>query len=156
MRAIARPSLAHQAAFVATAGLATFARAQYAALYLAAILAAVVVERGRMQALVSRYSLLVGVPILAAVAIVSTGRLGRYGSVASFDFASGAIEWLPRSAFALALAVGAVMVPGAVAWTLHELATPRNRTAHGIAALITGRMGAQLAASALHSSETAS
>ncbi len=156
VRAVAQPSLGLQAAFIGAASLATFARAQYAALFIAAVLAAVVVERGRVRTLVSRHLPLVGAPALAAFAVVGTGNLGRYSFVTSFHLASGPIGWLAPSLFVLALATGVVVVPGAVAWTLHELALPQNRLLLAFAALITALMGALLLASALVSSETGS
>jgi hypothetical protein len=156
VRAIARPSLVLQASFVTTAGLATFARVQYASLFVAAVVAAIVVERGRLRTLASRHWLVVAAPLIAAAAIAGTGHLGRYATVTSFDFASGTIGWLPPSAFMLALATGAAIVPGALAWTFHEIARPQNRLPQAFAALAVGLMGTLVVASALFSSETAS
>ena len=156
VRAIARPSLRLQAGFIAAAGLATFARAQYVALFVAAALAAVVVERVRIRTLITRHALILGVPVLVTCAITITGHLGRYASVTSFGFASGAIGWLPPSAFMLVLATGIVVVPGAVAWSLHELVHPQNRRSLTFASLTTGVIGILLVAAALLSDETAS
>ena len=155
-RSLARPSLHLQASFIAVAGLATFARAQYASLFVAAALAAVVVERGRLRILVSRHGLLVGPPLLAAAAILGTGHLGRYATLTSLHLAPSTMGWLSASAFMLALATGAVIVPGAVAWTMHELARPQNPLSHAFAALAVGLVGTLLVASAIISSETAS
>ena len=156
VRALARPSLARQAWFVAIAGLATFARAQYASLFIAAAVTAIVLERGRLRTVVAGHGLLVGMPLLAATAVVGTGHLGRYTTLASFHLAPGTLGWLPASAFMLALATGAVIVPGAVAWTMHELTRPQNRLPHAFAALAVALLGTLLVASTLISSETAS
>jgi hypothetical protein len=156
VRAVARPSPALQAWFIVTAGFATFARAQYVSLFAAAAIAAVNVERGRPGRLVSRHGLLVGLPLLVAAAIVATGHLGRYATLTSFHLAPGTLGWIPASAFVLALAVGAVIVPGAVAWTAHELVRPQRRLTHAFAALSAGLVGTLLLAAALLSSETMS
>ena len=156
VRTLARPSFPLQASFLAIAGLATLTRAQYASLFIAAAAAAVAVERGRLRALVTRHGLLVATPLLAATAVVGTGRLGRYATLTSFHADPGMLRWLPASAFIVALAAGAVIVPGAVAWSTHELARPQSRIPTAFAAVAVVLVGTLLIASSLIASETTS
>jgi hypothetical protein len=156
VRAIAFPSLVRQGWFVVAAGLATFARAQYAALFLSAAVAALVVERCRLGRSVSRHWLLIGTPVLAAASIVATGQLGRYTTLTSFHFAGGTLGWIPASAFVLALATGIVVVPGAVAWATHELVRPQDDARHAFAAIAVALIGMLLLAAALLASGTVS
>src|SRR5262249_43439537 len=77
LRAIDRPSAKSQAVFIVAAALATFARVQYAALFIAAPVAAAVVERGRVACILRRHALLVAAPLAGAAAASAFG-LGRY------------------------------------------------------------------------------
>ncbi len=156
VRAIAFPSFAGQGWFVVAAGLATLARAQYAALFVAAAIAALVVERGRLRRLLSRHWLLLGTPLVAAMSIAATGQLGRYSTLTSFHLAGGTLGWIPASAFVLALATGVVVVPGAVAWAAHELVRPQDNVRHAFAAVAVALIGTLLLAAALIASQTVS
>ena len=156
VRSLSKPSVRTQGWFLAMATLATFARAQYAALFFAAAAASVIVEHAKPRPLLTRHLLILGTPFLAAIVVVATGRLGRYGALASWHVSPASLQWLAATAFMLALAVGAVLVPGAAGWLTHTLANPASRTRSAYAAMTLALIGVLIAASALTSVETGS
>ena len=116
-----RPSVRGQALFLGVAGLAAFARLQYVALFVAAAVGAVTVERAGIRRVVRRHWLIVATPILGGLAVALGGSLGRYASVTSFGVSTETLRWIPVSAVLLAAAAGAIIAPGAVAWTASQL-----------------------------------
>jgi hypothetical protein len=155
--ALASSTARSQAAFLALTGLACFARIQYVALLAAFLLASVLAERGSLRRAVARHRLVhaaVGAGLVGALALGS-GVLGRYGDVTSFAPSRAAAAWLPQSAFLLALASGAAIVPGALAW----LSRPRGAGGaerRAFARLATLLLGLLLAAAAVMAVETES
>ena len=91
-----------------------------------------------------------------AVATAGAAVLGRYGSLASAGVSAEGIGWLPVSGYLLALAAGAAVVPGAVAWMCSEVARPTGRTTASFAALFPTPLLALAAAAALMSVHTGS
>ena len=118
--ALARPSVRLQLAFLALAGLATFARVQFAVLpvcFLAAVLVVGLRERRvrgalREQALVLA---VVVIPILAFAAVGPSRALGFYEGILDLDVASVEMaKWLGADTMLLAYAAGVVLAPGAL------------------------------------------
>lgn len=156
VRTLERPSVGRQTLFIALAGLATTARLQYAAIAIAGVTAAVLVERGRPTAVIRRHGLVAAVPAAAIGAVAIAGGLGRYASVTSFSLSADALRWIPTSAALLALAAGVIVVPGAVAWTVAQCLHPTDRARAGFAGLTATLLALLLVASALFATETGS
>ncbi len=153
VRTLERPSLRRQLLFLALTAVATTARVQYAAIAVGGVVAAVLVERGHLAAVVRRHGVLVGLPV-AAVGTVGIAGLGRYSSVASFSVSADALRWIPLTAALLALAAGVIVVPGAVAWTVAQCLHPTDRARTGFAGLTATLLALLLVASALFAAET--
>jgi hypothetical protein len=131
--ALARPSLRLQLAFLVLAGLATFARAQFAVLpacFLAGALLVGLRER-RVRSVLREQALVLGVvviPVLALVAVGPTRALGFYEGILDLDVASPELaKWFGADAMLLAYAAGVVLAPGAVLGLWLALRTPRSR-----------------------------
>jgi hypothetical protein len=150
VRALAKPTLAAQAWFVAATAAATAARIQYAVLVPCLLAAAVVVERGRVARALRSVWLVAALTLAGGLAVAAVGgaALGRYGSLGASVVSTEMLGWLPASAFLLALAAGAVLIPGAVAWLAAETTRPtrRDRTAFASFALLTVTAAASAAA----------
>jgi len=133
--ALDRPTRRSQAAFFAFSALATFTRVQYVALPLAFAVAVVALERGNLRRAVSRYRLslaLVGLPVLAVLALGLGRLLGIYSGVSSVGVHPlGILRWAANDAMLLIYATGVVLVPGA----LVALFTPRTRAERGFSVL---------------------
>ena len=151
-----RPSVRGQALFLGVAGLAAFARLQYVALFVAAAVGAVTVERAGIRRVVRRHWLIVATPILGGLAVALGGSLGRYASVTSFGVSTETLRWIPVSAVLLAAAAGAIIAPGAVAWTASQLARPTSPAALAFASTAATLMTVLVLASALFATETGS
>lgn len=136
VRALDRPSAPAQLAFLAAAGLASFARLQYVVLLPAFVLAAAIVERGRP---VRRFGLtlaLMGAAGVAAAALGPRSLIGAYSGLVDAGPGPGEVgRWIPVDAMLLAYAAGWVLVPGAVAGAVWALARPRTRAELAFAAL---------------------
>lgn len=151
VRLLSRPTLAGQVSFLTICGLATAVRVQYAALLPTTLVAALVVERGRVRVVARRYWSLIGLAAIGGViAVFASDRvLGRYASLLVSDASWEWGRWLARDAFLLALACGIVVVPSALAWLGAQLRQPASRAAAAFASLLTGLAGALLILSAL-------
>jgi hypothetical protein len=151
VRLLTRPSLAGQVSFLTLCGLATAVRLQYAVLLPATLLAALIVERGRVLVAARHYWLLSGIAAIAVAtgSFASHRLLGRYASLLASDASWEAGRWLGRSAFLLALACGIVVVPSALIWLGAQLRQPASRPAAAFASLLAGLVGWLLALSAL-------
>ena len=130
---LARPSLRLQLAFLALAGLATFARAQFALLplcFLAAVLVVGLRER-RVRATLREQALVIVAVALPAIAFVAAGPsrvLGFYEGISDLDIASVEMgKWLGLDGMLLAYAAGVVLAPGAVVGLWLALRRPRSR-----------------------------
>jgi hypothetical protein len=131
--ALARPSLRLQLAFLALAGLATFARVQFAVLplcFLAAVLLIGLRERS-LRATLRRQALVLAAVALPAVAFVVAGPgrvLGFYEGILDLELASlGMAKWFGLDAMLLGYAAGVVLAPGALLGLWLALRRPRSR-----------------------------
>lgn len=125
--ALARPTRQAQAAFLAFALLATFARVQLAVLLIAYLAAALVLRRLREQRLVAG-----GVAATVLVAVV--GGLGFYRqSPGGFHLVSASA--LGRNALVLAFAAGWIVVPAGLLGLAGVWRRPRSEEERSFAAL---------------------
>ncbi len=111
VRALDAPSPKRQLGFLAFATLATLARTQYFVLVPAYILAALLLERGRMfrRHKVAAFAL---IPVSIAIAVAV---LGFYSGVLSTTHLNGQFfHWLGLQSFLLTVEAGVAIVPGAV------------------------------------------
>jgi Dolichyl-phosphate-mannose-protein mannosyltransferase len=126
VRVLDQPTRWNQAAFVALAGLATFARIQFIVLPVAFVVAALVVRTG-----LRRLKLTFGLFALAAVPVGLKG-VGYYSGIADFHVdPSALLHWFAVDSMLLAYAAGWLVVPGA----LVVLARPRPGIERAFAAL---------------------
>ena len=129
-----------QLLFIALAGLAAFTRVQYVIIPVAYVLAALVLDRGRVRTVVRRQWIVVAaasLPVLAAVMLGPSRLLGYYRGVldlgvSPFDLA----HWLAVDAMLLCFAAGIVLVPGAIVG-LYEGWRRRAPGAHRAFAILT-------------------
>jgi hypothetical protein len=131
--ALARPSVRLQLAFLALAGLATFARVQFAVLplcFLAAVLLIGLRVRS-LRATLRGQTLVVAAVALPAVAFVAAGPdrvLGFYEGILDLELASpGMAKWIGLDAMLLGYAAGVVLAPGALLGLWLALRRPRSR-----------------------------
>lgn len=139
VRAVAEPTITTQAPFVVVAGLATFARTQYAVLFAVVLAAALVVERGSVRLALARQWLTAATTAAALLAFVGAavwGALGPYsawlGVAAEPDVVAKAVA---VDALTVALAAGLVVVPGAIVALDLLLSRPRSRVEQAFAAI---------------------
>lgn len=144
VRVLEEPRLKTQLVFFGSAGLATAARTQYIVLFLVLPIAALVVERGNVRRVARDHWLTVGSLTFAVVATVAVGFAGVLGPyTAWFGVATDpavVARSLALDTQVLALAAGAVVVPGAIVGLDLLLSHPRTRAERGFAAfsLLTG------------------
>ena len=129
VRALERPTWRAQLAFVALAGLATFARLQYVAVGIAFVLAAAIVQRRAL-----RVPLALGATVVAAALGVDPARaLGPYRGLAQWSpDASDLVGWIGLHGLMFTWAFGAALAPAAVA----GLACAHTRVERKFAALV--------------------
>jgi hypothetical protein len=131
--ALARPSLRLQLAFLALAGLATFARAQFALLPLCFLAAALMIglRERRIRATLGDQALVIVAVALPALVFVAAGPsrvLGFYQGLLDLDVASVELgKWLGLDAMLLVYAAGVVLAPGAGMGLWLALRRPRSR-----------------------------
>ena len=118
------PTRRNQVAFVAFAGLATFARIQFVVLPIAFLGGALLARTG-----LRRLKLTLGVFALGAIPVAVKG-LGYYSVVTDVGVDAGEmVRWFGVDAMLLAYAAGWLVVPGAIL----ALLTPRGRTERAFA-----------------------
>ena len=159
VRALTRPTLAAQGWFLVAAGLATFARLQYAVLVPAFVGAALVVERWHVVRAARRFVLVSAFVATACVAaaVVGSRVLGRYEAVTGFGVSSSTASWTASTAVLLAVVAGAALVPGAVAWICASIVRAgADRARTGFAAFSGICVLALMVAAALMSVDTGS
>lgn len=126
VHALARPARGPQLAFVALAGLATFARVQYVVLPVAFAASAALLERRRVLRTHRLPLALLVAPALVAVALGPGRVLGYYSGVAHLDVRLGdVVHWAGVDAMMLAYSAGWILVPGALAGLALAVARPR-------------------------------
>jgi hypothetical protein len=139
--ALVAPRRRTQLLFLLLAGLAAFARLQFAVLplcFLGAVLAVGLRER-RLREALREQALVFAAVALPLVAVFAAGphrALGFYGGVVDVNGLSPALaKWLGTDALILAFASGWVLVPGALLGVVHALHRPRDRVELAFAAL---------------------
>ena len=148
--ALSTPSRRSQLAFLLLAGLATFARLQFAILPFCFVGALVVVgaRERRLRQAVREQALVLGALLLPVLALLLVGprrALGFYGGILDIDvFSPSLAKWLGSDALVLAYTSGWVLVPGALLGLLLVLQRPGSR-----AELAFGAMGALVVAAVL-------
>jgi hypothetical protein len=154
--ALVEPRRRKQLLFLLLAGLATFARLQFAVLplcFLGAVLAVGLRER-RLRQAIREQALVLALVALPAVAVFLAGprrALGFYGDVLDTDVLSPAFgKWLGTDALILAFASGWVLVPGALLAVVLALHRPRARIELAFVTLATLVAGAVLVEAAVY------
>ena len=114
-RALATRTRAAELGFVLAAGLAAFARIQYALLLVAFGAVALATERRRVF---RAYPLVSSIFVTGALApaVLGPSLVGRYHAVAKFGISSETFRWVPATSYLLAAAAGVAIVPATVAW----------------------------------------
>lgn len=157
---LARPTPRAQLAFVLFAGLAAFARIQYLVVPLAFLVAALVVERGRVAGAIRSVRLtlvLLGAPAAVFLAFGPARLLGYYSTVSDQKLRPGALlHWVAVDGMLLAYAAGFVLVPGALVGLAYALARPRSRAESAFAALTLALAVGLLAEAAVYASNGSS
>jgi hypothetical protein len=147
VRALERPSARTQLAFLAVAGVASFARAQLLVLPLCFIVAAIIVEARQWRLTAVRRHWLVGTAVGLATAgfFLRGGSVGLYRDVLSLDLTPATVaDRLALQSLSLLYACGWVIVPGAALGVALAVVRPRSR-----AELAFGAFAASLVVSAL-------
>ena len=154
VRALAEPSRRLQLGFAALAVLATFARIQYVFLPLVFVAAALVVERGSVRAVWSRFRLsvlLYAAPLAFAAVLGPKRLLGYYSGVADLHVRPGEIaHWLGTDAMLLAYAAGFALVPGAIVGIALALWKPSSREESRLRSALVGLLLGLFAETALY------
>jgi hypothetical protein len=156
--ALDRPSRRGQIAFLALAGLATFARVQYVFLPIAFLAASLVVERGRIRAAVRSVrftALLMAVPLLAVLALGPSRMLGYYSSIGRLHVGLGFLHWIANDAMLIAYASGWILVPGAIVGVALVLWKPASRAEAAFGGLVGATLVALFVEAGLYASNGA-
>lgn len=137
--ALDKPTKRAQFAFVAFAGLATFARVQFVVLpvcFVAAVIIAGLRER-RLRKALGEQRLVLGLLSLGLIPVFVAGPrsvLGYYDSVVSLDLSPFPIlRWMGADGMLLLYSSGWVLVPGALLGLALALWKPRSRAEFGFA-----------------------
>jgi hypothetical protein len=134
--AVEAPSRRSQVAFVALAGLATFARVQYVVVPAAFVVAGFVLEGRRFPRVHALPLALLATPVAAAGALGPSRVLGYYSGIAHLKVGTGSIlHWAAVDAMLLAYSSGWILVPGALAGLGLALFRPRFRAERAFGAL---------------------
>lgn len=139
--ALARPSRRSQLAFLALAGLAAFARAQFVVLPLCFLAATLVVglRERRLRATFREQALVVGllaIPLVVLLAIGPGRALGFYEGVLDLELTSPEMmKWAGIDAMLLVYGSGVVLAPGALLGLWLALRRPRSRAELAFGAL---------------------
>ncbi|MFN2467944.1 MAG: ArnT family glycosyltransferase [Gaiellaceae bacterium] len=154
--AIAEPTRRSQLAFAGLAGLAVFARVQYVVVPVAFVLAAIVVERGRVLQVARKLRLSLALlvsPLLVVSALGPARLLGYYSDVLDQRLTPSALaHWAGVDAMLLAYSAGWILVPGALLGLWFALARPRSRAERAFAALTVALAGGLLLEAAIYAS----
>ena len=152
--ALARPTTRGQLAFLAFAGLATFARLQYVVLPLAYLVGALVVERGHVRRAARLHLttlVALGLPLAAALALGPRRVLGYYSGIADLEPTAGSVAHaLSTQLLGLAYSAGWALLPAALVGIALALARPSRPEQTAFAALVTVFGAGLLAEAALY------
>ncbi len=153
--ALTRPSAGRELTFVAFCALCVLARVQYAVLLPAFLVAAVVVERGRLGRVARNHGLLLAAAaMLAGAVLADQALLGWYGAVGGFRISRASLAWVLDSVFLLTVVTGGAVVPGAVAGLASSLRRPDNRAVVAFNALAATLIAGLVVAASLMAVET--
>ena len=156
LAALERPAWTTQVLFLALAGLAAFARVQYAVLPLAYLAAALVLERLSLRRTVRQHATVaapLGAALLVAAAAGPGHVLGYYSGVLHLDVSAiGLGRWLAVDLFLLAFATGVALAPGAIVGIVAAAFRPRSRAEHAFGLLAGMTVLALLAEATLYAS----
>jgi hypothetical protein len=139
--ALARPSRRSQLGFLALAGLAAFARAQFVVLPLCFLTAALVMglRERRLRATLREQALVIGLlaaPLVVLLAIGPGRALGFYEGVLDVELTSPEMaKWAGIDAMLLVYGSGVVLAPGALLGLWLALRRPRSRAELAFGAL---------------------
>ena len=133
-----KPTKRAQFAFVAFAGLATFARVQFVVLPVCFVVALAIVglRERRLRKALGEQRLALGLLSLGLIPVLVAGRsvLGYYDSVVSLDLSPLPIlRWMGADGMLLLYSSGWVLVPGALMGLALALWKPRSRAELGFA-----------------------
>ena len=135
--ALERPTARTQSVFLVLAVVATLTRVQYVFLPAAFVVAALVVERGNLRsaARLFRPTLVVLAVLTALTLLAGPHRLvGLYDGIFEFSIDPNDIgRWVVVNTFLLALATGAVVLPGAIGGLVGALGRRAGRAERGFA-----------------------
>ena len=135
--ALERPTARTQSVFLVLAVVATLTRVQYVFLPAAFVVAALVVERGNLRsaARAFRPTLIVLAVLTALTLLAGPHRLvGLYDGIFEFSIDLTDIgRWVVVNTFLLALATGAVVLPGAIGGLVGALGRRAGRAERGFA-----------------------
>jgi Dolichyl-phosphate-mannose-protein mannosyltransferase len=135
--ALARPTARGQLAFLAFAGLASFARVQYVVLPLAYLGAALLVERGRIRRHAVVLVALV-LPLVGALALGPRRVLGYYAAILDLEPTVGNVAHsLSTQLLGLAYSSGWALLPAALVAVALGLWRPARREEAAFAGLVT-------------------
>jgi hypothetical protein len=145
VRALAAPTPRAQLAFVALAGLAAFARIQFAVLPLAFAAGALAVEGWRPLAAFRRFRLaflVFALPVAGVLALGPRRILGPYVGLFLGRVDFGVVgEWTATNAMLIMYAAGWILVPGALVGLALGLARPSSREEAAFAGLTASLAG---------------
>ena len=157
--ALARPRPRLQLAFLALAGLAAFARIQFAVLPVCFLAAAVLIglREGRLRGAFREQRLVFALLLVPALGLFAVGpgrALGFYEGVLDIDFLSLEFtKWVGLDAMFLAYASGVVLAPGALLGLWLALRHPRSREELAFGALAVTLIGVLLLEAAAYGLE---
>ena len=126
-----------QLAFVALAGLATFARLQYVVVPAAFVVAAAALDRRRFLRVHALPLGLLAAPVAVAGALGPSRVLGYYSGIGHLKVGAGSIvHWAAVDAMMLAYSAGWILIPGALAGLALAVVRPRFRAERAFGALV--------------------
>ncbi|MGZ4381735.1 MAG: glycosyltransferase family 39 protein [Gaiellaceae bacterium] len=135
VRALEKPTWKMQVAFIVVAGLAAFARIQYAVLPIAFLASALLVERGRVRRYWPTFALL-AVPVVGVLALGPSRVLGYYTQVPHAHVpVFAALKWAAIDTMMLAYSAGWILIPGAMVGLALALVRPRTRVERAFGAM---------------------
>ncbi|MGL6278586.1 MAG: hypothetical protein ACRC50_03415 [Gaiella sp.] len=159
VRAVSTPTAGAELAALSAVGLATFARLQYAVVWLGFVAAVITAERFDARRVRRRVPCTSIALALAAVAapIVGARAVGRYEVVTEFTLSGSAVRWAWVGGLLLAgAAAGVAIAPGAFAWAIHGVIRPTSRERGALAAVFLTTTAVTLAVASVLTVETAS
>jgi hypothetical protein len=148
-KSLDRPLPRRQAAFVAWAALASFARLEYLSVIAAYVAAAIFIERRRVIRAHWVVAAVLSPAVVAALALGPSRILGYYSNVLSQHLGSSVARWFLKNIYLLVLQAGGILVPGA----LVAIMRPRERRARAFVTLFSALSVVLLLEAAVYSAQ---